>query len=176
MNPNRLQVPDIDSQKNSIREEITDKLKQMTPEQRSEYSARINSALESTEEYQTAKIIAAFQPYSTEPQINTDDERIALPSVRDNGEMDFCIGDRVVAPDEIDLIIVPCRAYDPAAKQRLGRGGGYYDRYLAQVQAPKFAVAFSAQAIENLPVEEHDVPVDVIFTEFSTPTPQRDRI
>jgi len=170
MNPNHLHGLDIDGQKNSIREEITDKLKSMTPEQRAEYSARINSALESTDEYRNAKIIAAFKPYPTEPQININDPRIALPEVHDNGEMDFRIGNRVVAPAEIDLIIVPCRAYDPDTKQRLGRGGGYYDRYLTQVQAPKFAVAYSAQAVENLPVEDHDVPVGVIFTEFSTPS------
>ena len=171
MNPNRLHTPDIDSQKNSIREEITEKLKSMSPEQRSEYSEKINTALKSTDTYQSANVIAVFEPYPTEPQIQIDDKIVAFPHIRKNGEMDFYIEDRIIMPEEINLIIVPCRAFDPSTKQRLGRGGGYYDRYLAKVTAPKFAVAYSCQVVDSLPTEDHDVPVDVIFTELSTPTP-----
>jgi 5-formyltetrahydrofolate cyclo-ligase len=71
--------------------------------------------------------------------------------------------------DAIGLVIVPALAFDIAGS-RLGRGGGFYDRFLSQ---PGFAavtcgVALEAQILEDLPHEPHDVPVDLVVTEERT--------
>lgn len=69
-------------------------------------------------------------------------------------------------PDRIDLVIVPAVAYDRRGN-RLGRGGGFYDRFLAICSPPAVAcgVAFDEQLLEELPVTDNDRPVDLLVTE-----------
>ncbi len=66
-----------------------------------------------------------------------------------------------VDPAEIDWVLVPGLAFD-ARCYRLGRGGGHYDRLLPLLRpdAPKWALAFDEQWVDELPVEPHDVPLD----------------
>lgn len=72
---------------------------------------------------------------------------------------------RPVEGGEIEVILVPAVAFDRRG-YRVGYGGGYYDRFLpAAPQAAKIGVAFSSQIIEEIPVDVHDLPVDVIVTE-----------
>lgn len=72
----------------------------------------------------------------------------------------------VVAPAEIDLMLIPGLAFTRAGA-RLGRGGGYYDRYLARVSPGviKIGVCFGVQLIEELISEIHDREVDMVVTE-----------
>ena len=68
-------------------------------------------------------------------------------------------------PADAELIVVPGLAFD-AKKQRLGRGAGFYDRFLATVpQAFKVALAFSFQVFPEIPQEDHDHPLDEVLTE-----------
>lgn len=65
---------------------------------------------------------------------------------------------------QFDLIILPMLAYDPETNQRLGFGGGYYDRLLAhQSRARKIGVCFSEFAVQ-LPSKVHDKPFDEMFS------------
>jgi 5-formyltetrahydrofolate cyclo-ligase len=75
-------------------------------------------------------------------------------------------GRRLVEPSGVDLFIVPGVVFD-ANGCRLGRGLGYYDRYLAQVKgrAVICALAYELQIIDRLPTAPHDVPMDFIVTE-----------
>lgn len=69
----------------------------------------------------------------------------------------------LVAPQELDILIVPGVAFTPQG-DRLGYGGGYYDRYLPQCpQAQKIAVAFSQQMLAHLPTETHDLTIERII-------------
>ena len=69
-----------------------------------------------------------------------------------------------VAPGEIDLAIVPARAYTREGA-RLGRGKGYYDRLLPLLdKAVKVGAAFPFQMVESLPVEEWDVRLDAVYS------------
>jgi 5-formyltetrahydrofolate cyclo-ligase len=64
----------------------------------------------------------------------------------------------------LDLIIVPGAAFDKVCN-RLGYGGGYYDRLLAQRKVPAIALAYEEQVVSVLPVEPHDVRMDMIVTD-----------
>ena len=66
----------------------------------------------------------------------------------------------------IDLIIVPALAYDRAGN-RLGRGAGFYDRFLAQPgrRAVTCGLAFAEQLVDHVPMHENDVPVDMLVTD-----------
>jgi 5-formyltetrahydrofolate cyclo-ligase len=73
---------------------------------------------------------------------------------------------RVTPVDDatLDLVLVPGIAFDRRG-WRIGFGAGLYDRFLAGVDAPRVALAFSLQILDPLPVESHDEPVDWIVTE-----------
>ncbi|MCB1225044.1 MAG: 5-formyltetrahydrofolate cyclo-ligase [Verrucomicrobiales bacterium] len=66
-------------------------------------------------------------------------------------------------------ILVPALAFCPETGHRLGRGGGYFDRYLARQPAHirRIGVGFDCQLLPSLPSESHDLPVQEIFTESS---------
>lgn len=75
-------------------------------------------------------------------------------------------GARIVAKDMLDLIIVPGLAFDEAGG-RLGRGAGFYDRFLGSLgpRALKIGLAYEAQVFASVPVEALDVRLDVVVTE-----------
>lgn len=66
--------------------------------------------------------------------------------------------------DEKSVCLVPALAFTKDGK-RLGRGKGYYDRFLANFAGSKCGLAFSAQIVESIPVAEHDLKMDFILTE-----------
>jgi 5-formyltetrahydrofolate cyclo-ligase len=70
------------------------------------------------------------------------------------------------AVEEIAFVVVPAMAFD-ARGRRLGRGGGFYDRFLSQrgLNALACGVAMDEQILPDLPAEPHDVPVDMVVTE-----------
>lgn len=71
-----------------------------------------------------------------------------------------------LAPGAIDVVIAPGVAFDRAGN-RLGYGGGYYDRFLRRLIAgpPTIAVAFDLQVVEAVPAGHGDLRVDAIVTE-----------
>lgn len=71
---------------------------------------------------------------------------------------------RYVDKSQIDLIIVPGAVFDKEG-YRIGYGGGYYDRFLADLRAPKVSFAFEMQLTDEVPKEDFDIPVEYIITE-----------
>lgn len=71
-----------------------------------------------------------------------------------------------VAVEELDLVVVPGVAFDPRGA-RMGHGMGYYDKLLehARPDTPLIALAFDCQVFPEIPVQEHDVFMDLILTE-----------
>lgn len=69
-------------------------------------------------------------------------------------------------PDEVDVLVLPGVAFDPHGG-RLGRGGGHYDRLLAQVPARtvRIGVGFACQLVPSVPREPHDAGLDLVVTD-----------
>jgi len=88
------------------------------------------------------------------------------PSVRPDAYGILTVpGAPAVPASAIDVVLVPSVAIDRRGN-RLGRRGGYYDRFLAQpdLRAARIAPALGPQLVDRVPVEAHDVPVDRVVT------------
>ena len=74
------------------------------------------------------------------------------------------VGEPFTDLSAIDLILVPGLAFD-AAGHRLGRGRGYYDRFLHSKNRPycvKIGVCFDFQKVDEVPVDAHDIAMDKV--------------
>lgn len=109
------------------------------------------------------------------PKINTD-RKSFTPVLIDDLEIDCECGEfGIRAPKSdfskletnlIDCVIVPGIAFD-RKNNRLGRGGGFYDRFLSELSdnIPTIGLAFDFQMVDNLPkVDVHDVPVSCVIS------------
>ena len=72
---------------------------------------------------------------------------------------------REVPYESIDLVVVPGLAFDRQGK-RLGRGAGYYDKFLAMLpkRTPRIGLAFDFQVLKSLPTLSHDISVDKVIS------------
>lgn len=102
--------------------------------------------------------VLLFHPMNGEPQI---DQMI----VGCFSDKDFCFP----SPDPsdlleqgVDLALVPGLAFT-AQGLRLGRGGGYFDRFLKSFTGTSVGVCFQEQVLEEIPVEPHDQSVDALL-------------
>lgn len=73
------------------------------------------------------------------------------------------IGTPLSDPTLLDLIIVPGVAFDHNCN-RLGRGKGYYDRFLNTLQVPTIGICFHEQIVPQIPCEVHDKAMDFVIT------------
>ena len=109
--------------------------------------------------------------------------KISLPKIKKNNQMDFFkwsnndplkinkfgipepISSKIFYPD---ILLVPLVGYDNDLN-RLGYGGGFYDRYIEKVEKIKniikIGLAFSCQKIKNVPLNDYDKKLDFIITE-----------
>jgi 5-formyltetrahydrofolate cyclo-ligase len=131
---------------------------------------------------------AAYLPMSDEVDVTPLFDRLpgwrwVLPRIEDDATLTFRDRDvviethawgmnqpsdsgRIVPIHEIDLFLVPGLAFDDSGG-RLGRGGGYYDRVLAERRADSEAigVTLKGRVIDTVPVVDHDQRVDWLATE-----------
>lgn len=80
-----------------------------------------------------------------------------------------------ISEKEIELVVVPGVAFDRSG-HRLGYGKGYYDRFLAarhEAGGRLIGLCYDFQLVESLPVEEHDVPMDLLVTDRQLYDPAR---
>jgi 5-formyltetrahydrofolate cyclo-ligase len=110
------------------------------------------------------------------PKVNKDDRQLDLFRV-ENIDTDLSPGiwgilepnpDRCekISAEEIDFMLIPGVAFD-ANCNRLGYGGGYYDRLLEELGPFTILVApaFAVQIVDRVPVEPHDIPLNLVVTE-----------
>lgn len=178
--------------KASIRKTIIKKRDDLESGLRNKFSDKIKDKILNNVFYKEAKSIFCFIGFGSE--VNTigiiedalrDGKQVYVPRVR-NKEMKVIRIDSldklkpgvfgILEPEDgeelnfdCDLILMPGVAFTKEGK-RLGYGGGYYDKYLAQYNSNtlKIAIAYSIQVIDFIPTESYDKIVDYIVTEEFT--------
>jgi len=177
--------------KAQLRREIAGKRRSLDPRWMADASSRIVSQLLKLDAFMTAESIALYKAISGEVDLEDlfsacweHGKRTSIPVFKQahniyelaeiSADTEFIRGNygiqEPVNPSElpinaIDLVVVPGVAFDMKGN-RLGRGGGYYDRLLAGYGGVKAAVAFDFQLLETVPYESRDVPVNYIVTEL----------
>lgn len=75
--------------------------------------------------------------------------RYGIPEPRDG---------HILPPDAVDLVLVPGLLFTPFG-DRLGFGGGYYDRFLGALakEVTRIGIGYTWQVIDRLPIEKHDI-------------------
>ncbi len=136
------------------------------------------------------KVLGGYYPYNYEldgmkilKKFENKDYLISLPKLKKNYQMDFFewstkdplminqygipepISNKIKYPD---VILVPLVAFDKNFN-RIGYGGGYYDRYIKRVKKNKkiitIGLAYSFQKVKEISTNEHDVRLDFVITD-----------
>ena len=161
----------------------------MTGKEIRDYSSIICEKIKVLDEFIKAKTIMAY--YTTKSEVDISElfkvcedmgKRICLPVVLAKGQMEAAIydknsklladrygilyphGSEKVLKSDIDLVIVPMVAFDEKLN-RIGYGGGYYDRFLSGIDVYKLGVAFSCQQVPDTNRDINDIKMDKIVTE-----------
>ncbi len=172
--------------KDGLRKEIAGRKKLYTTEQLNTWSELIRKKIENLEIFRSARTVLLYHSLpgevQTQPMLSgwQNQKTCLLPQVVENnlllrkynGEESLRKGTlNILEPTgelfdtwkDIDLVLVPGLAFDRRGN-RLGRGKGYYDRFLCQVSAPTIGICFDFQIEKNIPINEFDVPVQRVIT------------
>jgi len=179
--------------KRKIRSGIQEKRDSLDGSIRQEKSRLIANRLIGLDQYDRSLHMLAYYPFRSEIDTRiiirdaiSRGKKIALPRVGDdnlelfyikNLEEDLEPGSYDIMepipsrcqraePSCIDLVIVPGVGFD-REHNRLGYGGGFYDRLLNSIpgNAPRIALSFDLQVIDKVPVSGHDLKIDMLITE-----------
>lgn len=185
----------IHKKKKELRKMVQELRDNLPIEERDRMSARIADNLWSLPEFISAQNVLFFVSFRSEvntvPMIQRaieDGKTVCLPctekatrgmvasQVLDMQE-DLVMGNydilepraeclRPLPPEDVDLILMPGVAFDPAGG-RLGYGGGYYDRFLERCvpRCHLVALAFELQLVDHVPCADHDARIHKIVTE-----------
>lgn len=162
-----------------------------TSTQRTRDALGIVEQISALADRRSVRALAAFLSAPTEPPTDAllhwaADRRVPvlLPRTRPDGALDWIwaatVEDTVThlgipeargplagarAIEQVDLLIMPALAASPRGA-RLGQGGGFYDRTLAALAhvPPTVALVFDDEVLDDLPLEPHDQPIDLIVT------------
>ena len=173
--------------KKELRKKIRDLKRTIDERQIYVRSTRLAELFYETDAYRNAKTIYGYLPYNQEvrtvPMLEralTDGKRVAVPKVYGD-EMRFIymtdlslvekndmgipepVADGPVGDDPTALVLMPGLAFTKKG-DRMGYGGGYYDKFLqAEPDHPTVALCYDFQMMESLPVQDHDIPVDLVL-------------
>lgn len=179
--------------KERLRKEIRKKRDRVTVSERKNKSKIIAEKFFLTDYYTESRDILAYYPFGSEIDTTLviiraleNKKKIILPRVFDRklrlyylekipeqlekskyGIMEpiprYC---RPAKIKDIDLAVIPGLGFDRSLN-RLGYGGGFYDRILTRIpeEIKKIALCFDIQVVEKIPVMEHDIKIDVLITE-----------
>ncbi len=181
----------MSSEKKILRQELHQRLKMLSADQRKQFSADACDHLEKQIAWREAQIILFYAPMLNEldvwpliPEAVAANKIVAFPKFDtenncyiacqiENVERDLLPGQfgiREPKPDclevslnRLDFALVPGVGFDYMGR-RLGRGRGFYDRLLAQISGTTCGVGFDEQVVEAIPTEPHDVCLNCILT------------
>ncbi len=176
---------------------MLDRLRRQPEPIRQAKSRKIGQKLQRTPLYRRAKQVLCYVAFDGEVETRgileralSDGKKVFVPVVTDKArrrmgvaqikdlETDLAhkghygipnplkISSREISLSGIDLILLPGVAFDRQGS-RLGRGAGFFDRFLSRVPVgvPRVGLAFRFQVVARLPREEHDQPVQKVITD-----------
>lgn len=181
--------------KRTLKQEIFEKRKSLTKQDVNEKSLKIKENLFSLEEFKKAKNIMFYVSFNDEagtreaikellakkektiivPYVVGDNPILQLSELKNFDWLEvktFGILEpkelyiREFNYEKLDLVIVPGIVFGRNG-YRIGYGHGYYDRFLKKLgkNVKKIGLSFELQVVDEIPKEEHDVPVDYVITE-----------
>jgi 5-formyltetrahydrofolate cyclo-ligase len=111
-------------------------------------------------------VVMLFDAVAGEPDLSALADVLTERGVRVVRPDPVATAPQPVDPGLVDVVVVPGVAFT-ADGRRLGQGGGWYDRLLAGLRADavSIGVCFAVQVLDDLPVEPHDIGVDVVIHE-----------
>lgn len=151
----------------SVKRELRDEMREMRralPDQ-VERSIHLWSYVRSVPAVRAARVVMVFDSIPGEPAtdsfvhwLRSAGKTVLLPE-----------DDPPPDPTRPDVVIVPGVAFTPDG-DRLGQGGGWYDRFLPDVNehCVTIGVGFEPQLVDRLPTEPHDVRLDLVVTDAGT--------
>ena len=173
--------------KKALRQEIRHRKQAMTPEQIEKASACLAQQFFQTDAYRQAETLYGYLPYNQEvrtvpilEQAIRDGKRVAVPKVCGDRmdfiyisdmsavEIGYCgipepVADGPVGDDPTALVLMPGLAFDKNGN-RMGYGGGFYDKFLAQEpDHPTVALCYAFQMVDSIPTDSYDIPVDLVL-------------
>lgn len=178
--------------KKAVRKNIREKIAQMTEAQQVSQSLCVCQTITETSEWKNAKEVLLYAAMADELSLQAlfqnafdTNKRIWLPVVDGDvliireyleGKTSVSEGFHIEEPTDeapllmpeeynrLDLAIIPGRAFTISG-DRLGRGKGYYDRFLTQYQGTTIGVCFKCQILDSIPVDPWDKKLDLVFVE-----------
>lgn len=173
--------------KQELRAYIKQQFHQSTATDRKQWSENICNQILADEKIKNAQNIMAFYPLSDEVNIkplldkfHQEGKNVLLPVVISETELclrryndkesmlsgvlgtHFPAGEEYTDYDSIDAVLVPGLAFDKKG-HRLGRGKGYYDRFLKKLsKAYTRAVCFPYQIVDDVPIGPHDITIHYV--------------
>ncbi len=181
-------------QKAIVRQQVREHLSAISEDQHLQFSRRIVDHAQQFLSHRQLSVVGLFLPLRDEPDITPLIhwclERgwgVALPWIAANAnrmemravrhlDRDVEPGpfgilqprpvQQIVPPSELDYIFLPGRAFDLRGR-RIGRGKGFYDRFLTRLrkECVRVGIAFRVQVLDQIPSGQNDQSVDIIITE-----------
>lgn len=177
--------------KQALRTQMSEKRKTLSPVLYAEKSQSIREKLKNLPDFQTAKRLLIYVSKPEEVETHTlikealkENKAVFVPKLKNqqificplhhfeelepgpHGILEPCEVLEPAQPQAMDLILVPGLAFSSKG-DRLGYGGGFYDRLLKECTGKKVGLAFHEQILDEVPVEHHDVTLDLIVTDQS---------
>lgn len=178
----------------SLRRDMNQLLKNMDKKVLTELSLQACVNASKTDEFLASNIIMAYNAIKHEPDpsylVKTAQmlgKKVAFPRVMSKETMHAYLEEssikhftlssygilepdikysELIRPENIDLIIVPGLAFDKTGG-RLGRGGGYYDRFLSTTKAFRMGFCIEDQIAGNIPIQKHDCKMHAVVTNLN---------
>lgn len=179
--------------KSAVRKKILKKLREQTKEERLRKGRTIKKKIFSLKYFKEAKNIFCFISLKSEvdtreiiidalkqgksvfaPRVEQDALRIAEVKDLDKDLEEGPLGvlqpkkscQPLSSPESLDIAIIPGLAFDEKGV-RLGRGKGYFDRFLSQLAGATktVGIAFDFQILKTIPQDPHDIPVNLVITD-----------
>ena len=175
--------------KKELRKEILDIRSSLSDDDVKLHSEAICSRLQDTEQYRRAENVCLYMPIRNEVDVTlimerarADGKTVWLPKVRD-GVMHFHLygeetalisgafgirepdSENVLVPGGEALVVMPGAVFSEK-RDRIGYGGGYYDRFLEKYgECMTAAVCYDFQITDGVPAEEHDIRPALVVSE-----------